>query len=77
MEGEIMYKIEKNIPIPNGRSKSETYPFRQMKVGDSFIVKDKGYHQIHSAVNQAKMRGIGKYRTQIQPDKSVRVWRIE
>ena len=32
-----MIKIEKNIPIPEHRSK---YPVADMKVGDSFLVED-------------------------------------
>lgn len=33
------FKIEKNIPIPPRSEKWSQFPFKEMKVGDSFFVK--------------------------------------
>jgi hypothetical protein len=33
-----MFKINKGVPLPDTKSKKPIYPFRDMKVGDSFAV---------------------------------------
>lgn len=32
-------KIEKGIPIPEGRPRNRIYPWAEMEVGDSFVVQ--------------------------------------
>ena len=33
------YKIDKNIPIPNNKIHWSRFPFANMEIGDSFLVK--------------------------------------
>lgn len=69
------FKIESGIPIPS-KSGDSRYPFREMKVGDSFFVPGK------KAANLAGC--LGYYRTRYKitlvtrtVDGGVRVWRTE
>ena len=39
-----MIKIDKNIPIPNKGYGEPKYPFKTMKVGDSFSISIKKVH---------------------------------
>jgi len=32
------FKVEKNIPMPQGRAGSAKYPFDKLEVGDSFFI---------------------------------------
>lgn len=74
-----MYKIEKGIPAPvtlAKRGRRTKYPFKKLKVGDSFLVPNANKTSLSvCAGNQAKKlnrefitRSIGK--------KDVRVWRV-
>lgn len=53
-------KIEKNIPIPDKfRGANNKYPFKDMKVGDSFFIPfaGSGYKDIsilHNSINNAR-----------------------
>ena len=63
-------QIEKNIPIPT------SYPFKDMQVGDSFLVPD-GVHR--STVSVAAKRfgdkhGM-KFTVRLAPGRSLRCWR--
>ena len=70
------YAIEKGVPIPAKRG--DRWPFRQMQVGDSFVITKadlppSGAHCLQAAARVAGMRCA--YRQ--QPDRmTIRVWRI-
>jgi hypothetical protein len=65
-------QIEKGIAIPMG--KNATYPFRQMEVGDSFLIPGKTTAQTAGIVTSARMRTGWKFATRTTPD-GVRIWR--
>ena len=84
-----MYKVEKNIEMPNpmwGGVVSHKYPFNDMEVGDSFAVKvdpttKLNYKQVScrltSAIQSQKKREPKQdysLRT-LKHEKSIRVWR--
>lgn len=63
-------KIESGIPIPY------TFPFADMKVGDSFVLEE-GIKRTTLSV-AAKRWGDKhgqKFMTRVMPDKTVRCWR--
>lgn len=46
----MRFKIESNVPVPNGAVRRKTkYPFRQMKIGDSFEFDIKELRKVTSA----------------------------
>lgn len=63
-----MIKIDKNIPIPPKRGRPKKYPFDEMEVGDSCLVKTKGV---------LSRRIDGKRFTTRTVKGGVRVWRVE
>lgn len=76
----MKYAIEKNIAIP-GISGPQKYPFREMKVGDSFIIND--YSRLsmqkagNAARNFAKKAGLNiKFCSRKEGDK-IRIFRIK
>jgi hypothetical protein len=69
------YKIESNIPPPEVGKHNVKYPWKKLKIGDSFLVK----HPCASIPSQASTIGprIGmKFVTRSSPE-GVRVWRVE
>ncbi len=74
-----MSEIEKNIPLPPTRAgRFPIYPFAEMEVGDSILVKGDWKKQDSA---KAASRAYGKrhgmrFRT-MQVDTGVRIWRIE
>jgi len=71
-------KIEKNIPIPQGKHYEL---LRNMEVGDSFVIQKKKYHNGHFR-RLTKTLGIkltSRSITKHPLDKGdfVRVWRVE
>lgn len=67
-----MIKIEKNIPIPP-QTRQEFYPWKEMKVGDSFFTDIKA---IRSSAYAAALRLKLKFRVAVD-GKGFRVWRIK
>ena len=82
----MAYKIDKGIPLCGPSSKSNKYPFDQMKVGDSFVAP---HPDAKKARQNALARNAGQYR---KPPKhmpvqrhfvtrtvegGVRVWRVK
>jgi hypothetical protein len=77
-----MIKIEKDVPVPKNITRKSKYPFREMKIGDSFFVKDK--EDIKKT--QRKMAAVAymfckknseyKFKTQAL-EAGVRVWRVK
>ena len=66
-----MYKIEKNIPIPNIK-----YPFAELEIGDSFYVE--GGRNVTSAVRVAAFTFAKKTNTSFVTrtvENGVRIWR--
>lgn len=65
--------LEKNIPLPNLKTKPFKYPMKDMKIGDSFTTYGKSGNAVRGcAVNI----GIKIITRRISDDK-IRVWRIE
>ena len=76
-----MIKIDKNIPIPSKGNGEPKYPFKTMKVGDSFSISIKKVPQAHNRVNVAMSRQhktTSKRYTirNIKSSNEIRVWRI-
>lgn len=67
-------KVEKNIPLP--RERKALYPWREMKVGDSFLapVPQRAF-TAHASV--ASMRTGWKFVTRAVSKTSTRVWRVK
>lgn len=86
-----MIKIDKNIPIPDGRYTNggiTKYPFRDMEVGDSFFVPDEGktgkqwQQKLYMYAASIRRHGMPELRitAKIVTENNisgVRVWRIE
>lgn len=86
MEGRIVVKIEKGVPIPKSESGNNSkYPLKIMEVGDSFLVPYKEGKK--SRDTQSRMTSIiAAYRNKHDVTKKfvtkaeeggVRVWRIK
>jgi hypothetical protein len=66
----MVYKIEKNIPLP-GPSK---YPLMELKVGESFATNRSDFQGVRGAIQ--KLQKISKFRFITRQDgESIRVWR--
>ncbi len=73
-----IYKIEKGIPMPPAhtyQAPPPTYPFRNMEVGDSFVVPRDKEIAAWSAAARHKARTGQEMRTVLLPDGSRRIWR--
>ncbi len=69
----ITFNVEKNIPVATTRTSKYNVP--QMEIGDSIGVP-KHFKSAHGAIKKAlKLRGE-KSTSRIQPDGSIRIWRI-
>jgi hypothetical protein len=80
-----MFEVIAGVPIPGRKCEAKygslRYPFKAMKVGDSFLVpvEEEGKHKLQrllssAARNFGKPKGL-KYVTR-QLDEGVRVWRV-
>lgn len=69
-----MFQIEKNVPIPNGRSTK--YPFADMKVGDSITVAAPDNLRAKIAAHQWARRNNAKFVCRTQRDGVMRIWRV-
>lgn len=86
MGDKFEYSIDKDIPVPNWVS-SRSYPFADMKVGDSFEAVPAGEQhdlsrkalreRVSSAAHRYGRRFGRSFRVLTLEDKSVRCWRIE
>lgn len=72
-----MITIEKNIPIPFKRTYRSKYPWQDMKVGDSFFIKEANPKNIAAAVYSAAKRFEGKQFLWRDMDGGIRVWRVK
>lgn len=72
--------IEKDIPLPTPRTGRARYPFREMKVGDSFSVPtEKDRQRVRATLWHYTRTGTGKGRrfATRKVNEGYRVWRIE
>jgi len=69
------FRIEKGIPIPSRRNGS--YPFDQMKVGDSFVVTGEQCKSIHQALYYQNTKSNMKFTGRKLDEGKYRVWRIK
>lgn len=73
------FKIEKNVPMPEGpRSYPKgklRYPFSDMNIKDSFLVKDANVNKISAAARLWGARHGVKFVIRTVAD-GIRVWRI-
>lgn len=70
-----MYAIETDIPIPPLRRPDTKYPFKELEVGHSFLVRDRSIHSVRSRCSQVKL-ATGQKFTVRKVQGGVRVWRI-
>lgn len=73
----FLYPIEKGIPIPEPKKGGpRKFPWRFMKIGDSFLVEgDRNQSNISALASQAARRLNMKFTTR-KEDSGIRVWRI-
>jgi hypothetical protein len=76
-----MIAIEKNIPMPPSSNTSARYPWRQMQVGDSFLVEGDAAAKLRNRLSvvashaQKRMREGQRFAVRIVAPNAVRVWR--
>ena len=70
------YKIEKNVPIPQGYV-SRKYPFKEMEVGDSFVVEEENYNRVRQAAYSYSHRHKIKLAVKRGLDGKFHCWRVE
>lgn len=76
-------QIEKGVPVPTLNAVRRRYPFAQMEVGDSFLVRADGQKARRARYGTVKKcayvfterHGAGRVFTVRQVDDGVRVWR--
>ena len=69
-----MITVEKNVELPVTRVRN-SYPYKQMEVGDSFFV-DNTKMQIVCNANYRANKSLGKKFIARREGNGVRVWRI-
>lgn len=67
-------KIEKGMPIPT--SNKSTYPFREMKIGDSFFVSSDKENSMRVCAYGFSRGGKIKFTTR-KVDGGTRCWRVK
>lgn len=74
----IMFKIEKDIPLPTLRNRKETYNFSAMLIGDSIFIPDGSYGKNKAFwAAQKHFSRNGKKITSKKENDGIRIWRIE
>jgi hypothetical protein len=78
----VKFKLENKIKIPaktSGRIKGSTkYPFANMKIGQSFLIKGKKTASISSTVKHWCLASGSKFKFTIRKlENDVRIWRIK
>ena len=75
---QIMYTIEKNIPLPERKSREIKYPFADMQVGDSFYA-EKGWQTVYNASTYfRKTRKLLNWKFRCAPEgDGCRIWRVK
>lgn len=81
-----MYKVEKGIPLPKVRNYTQPrsiYPWEELKVGDSFLVKPKGDEprtviaRLSPSATSWGKRHNKKFTLRTVEKGAVRVWRVK
>lgn len=73
-----MYKIDENVELPPKKSElRRRYPFKEMKVGDSFFISCDDTHRQQRRVHAAARGHKDKRFVTRQSSDGVRVWRVE
>ena len=66
--------IDRGVPLAQNRAK---YPWRGMRIGDSFLVTDGvGVKSAAAMATNAAVRMGGKFSARIDCDGRVRIWRV-
>lgn len=72
-----MISIDSNIPMPKKRSGREMkYPFKLMKVGDSFLVPPGDEDKVRICAHSSKKKTGYNYTVRKMEDGTHRCWRI-
>ena len=68
--------IEKNVPLPTHKTNKAKYPLSEMNVGDSVLVMEPASRISAAITMYCKRKNTGiKFKTSIQKEGGVRVWR--
>ena len=68
--------IEKGVPVPaSSAGRPNTYPFKEMEVGDSFFVPNPKYAGVYSSAKLAGVK-VTSRRVNENGTDGLRVWRI-
>lgn len=66
-------KLDDDIPLERAAYRSHAkYPFREMRVGQSFFVPKR--KKLNGSINYAQLKWGIKLKTRIEPD-GLRIWR--
>lgn len=68
--------IEKNIPAP-AITRTRTYPFREMEIGDSFFVTATPVVNIHGCARRHRPKKFICRTVTENGVRGIRVWRVE
>jgi len=68
-------KIDKDVPIPTHITKIPKYPWREMEIGDSFLLETK--ESGATFAGQASKRLHPKKSISRKTDEGYRVWRVK
>lgn len=73
-----MYKIETNVPIPTPvkQDNKTKYPFKMMKVGNSFLAPKNKIGSLNTLMRLNKKRNGWEFMTK-EVGNEVRVWRTK
>lgn len=78
----MSFKIESNIPVPERRNAGASYPFGDMKAGQSFLVEakngdaDKARNRLYAATLAFRNKHEKAAKFVVRPvEGGVRVWR--
>jgi len=81
VEGANKIKIEKGIPIPDGRQsnggREEKYPFKSMAVGDSFLFPNGATESSCYAIGYYWSRKTKQTFKVRKTDQGMRCWRVD
>jgi hypothetical protein len=69
-------EIEKDVPLPEGYSRTVKYPFAAMEVGDSFFEEGKTSDQLTNSAAHWRKKNCWKF-TARNVDGGARIWRVK
>lgn len=72
----MSFIVEENIPLPEPHRPKDIYPFKDMKVQDSFMFKECDKVRVCAAVSYWSDRLNQRYTIRKTGEKVYRVWRI-